>query len=565
MTLHHRPHNQAHFRSVTIAPAAATLIISLCMALALASCGPSADDRRLMLADRLMDTRPDSALCILDSIDPAALPEGKTRALYGLLMTMARDKNHLDPDDETIISYARDYFADHSDPLRHTVATYYHGRVRQHNGDNTGAQSLYFKAKDLAIDIGSPFWTGMACRGISDMYNLAHNGAEALIYAHKEEEYTRLSGRQPYINYAMNDLGIAYLANFQYDEAFSIGRNLLDSAAKYDDSLLRCYALRLKSHTLVDRHEWDKAENVLADLYATGWSTARDSLNMVFAMIGNRKFIEAGGLLESIDSVQEAPVYSLARYEYAAATGDTQLALGELQKAFDFTNEYYIRATTCNLNGVIEGYFEIERQLSIEREHNMRIYLCLTWIIAIVAISASVYIFYRIRKRQQTIIDNKIRLAEQLRETLDNLRKENSKASLVITNLMASRYSMLDEMGHILLENPDSRKARKKIADTVTSLIKDLSGPGPLISKMEHDVDELHDNLFSDFRNDFPDLKDADYRLFLFTILKFSNSTIFLLLGENKITNLYDRKRRLKDRIRKHESRNRERYLEHLN
>jgi hypothetical protein len=65
----------------------------------------------------------------------------------------------------------------------------------------------------------------------------------------------------------------------------------------------------------------------------------------------------------------------------------------------------------------------------------------------------------------------------------------------------------------------------------------------------------------SDFRRDLPGLKDDDYKLYLYSILGFSASTIELFLKESKVENVYNRKARLKNKINQLEQSKREMYL----
>lgn len=123
---------------------------------------------------------------------------------------------------------------------------------------------------------------------------------------------------------------------------------------------------------------------------------------------------------------------------------------------------------------------------------------------------------------------------------------------------------MLEELIEIVIFNNDSNIAKRKIADTVTRLIEDLSIQSNKIKELEINIDNLLDNLFSDFRKDLPNLKEADYRLFLFSILNISTPAISLLLKEEKIEAIYNRKRRLKNKIKKLGEIKSEQYLKYL-
>ena len=112
-----------------------------------------------------------------------------------------------------------------------------------------------------------------------------------------------------------------------------------------------------------------------------------------------------------------------------------------------------------------------------------------------------------------------------------------------------------------MIQCSDSKSAKRKIADSVTVLIESLSIRSDKIVELESEVNALYDNLFAEFRKDLPSLKDVDYRLYLFSILGFSNTAISLFLKEDRVSAVYDRKRHLKDRIKRLDPLKRDRYL----
>ena len=64
----------------------------------------------LDLAEQLMDERADSALAILDTIDPTHLRTDEEHALYGLLYTQALAKNWLPLPPDTLIARSTAYY-----------------------------------------------------------------------------------------------------------------------------------------------------------------------------------------------------------------------------------------------------------------------------------------------------------------------------------------------------------------------------------------------------------------------------------------------------------------------
>ncbi|MDE7466174.1 MAG: hypothetical protein K2M59_07110 [Muribaculaceae bacterium] len=134
------------------------LVILILVALALLpGCGSGKYDERLLKAEELMDNRPDSSLHILDSLNPAALRQERDKALYALLLTMARDKNHLDPGNDSLISTAVDYFSQNKDEERLARAYHYRGRVHQLNNNYSDALLDYYNAKMTAVNTKIPY------------------------------------------------------------------------------------------------------------------------------------------------------------------------------------------------------------------------------------------------------------------------------------------------------------------------------------------------------------------------------------------------------------------------
>lgn len=98
--------------------------------LSLASCGPQYNhDMRLVRADSLMNEHPDSALLILENIDPLHLKNKANHAYYALLLTQARDKNFVVQTDDSLIQTAVRYYDGIKDNKMQAKAYYYWGSV----------------------------------------------------------------------------------------------------------------------------------------------------------------------------------------------------------------------------------------------------------------------------------------------------------------------------------------------------------------------------------------------------------------------------------------------------
>ena len=79
--------------------------------------------------------------------------------------------------------------------------------------------------------------------------------------------------------------------------------------------------------------------------------------------------------------------------------------------------------------------------------------------------------------------------------------------------------------------------------------IEALKGDDAMLRDMEKAVDDCRDGLLRHLREEYADIKPADYRLAVLLACGLSNRTISLLMGET-LEVVYKRKSRLKLRLR---------------
>ena len=104
-------------------------------------------------AGRLADTRPDSAIALLDSLSPAINQADKaTRMRYDLMLIKSRDKAYIEHRNDSMIAPVVEYFTDHTDPDLTPLALYYAGRVYSDLGDAPRALDYYQQAVNAIGD-----------------------------------------------------------------------------------------------------------------------------------------------------------------------------------------------------------------------------------------------------------------------------------------------------------------------------------------------------------------------------------------------------------------------------
>ncbi len=125
------------------------ILISILILSFVMSCGRSAD-RRLVLADTLMWTNPDSSLIILQGINRDSLQGDENKAYYALLLTQAQFRCNIPLTGDTLISKAVEYYSDNHNREHYTRSLLYKGGAFEDMGDPIEAIKWYKQAEDNA-------------------------------------------------------------------------------------------------------------------------------------------------------------------------------------------------------------------------------------------------------------------------------------------------------------------------------------------------------------------------------------------------------------------------------
>ena len=504
----------------------------------------------LVNIESIIEERPDSALAILEQIDKTELSTDEEKACYALFLSMALDKNYIDLTNDSIIVIAEDYYKDTDNNHEKMLSYYYHARIFYNAKNYSKSLCLMIKSYDCADDSNDYYWKGRIAEQISNIYGANHHGEEAIHYAKIAYDNLKESGRQPYVNYSLLSLARAYNNNGDYDKCNLISKNLLDSAHTYKDSLLSIYSKELLAKSYIGLNDFQNAVTSILEIQQDGYLSKNLKCLLGISYIELGEVAKAEKVLKNIEDSYVSDDLSLG-YEIAKRRGDLETALKTLSHLYNNLDSVFAQSMNLNFSQTLTEFHKTEQEIKqneLNKEKQLRnriIFVC--FLIVII----SVIFFIRYRQRNKYKLEKNILIAQNMQEILQLKESEFTDAQHSIRELLSSRYQVIDNLCRTYYENKAIGLVKKKISNEIEKLIEDFSSNKQKISELEKFVNKNYTNIIISFKADFPNLKEADYLLFLYTSLGFSISAIALFLKEDKLDAVYNRKARLKTKIRK--------------
>ncbi len=542
----------------------AITLILLVISVVFTACRHNTEIRRsLATAENVMDEYPDSALKIIEAMTPAEMSEAD-RALYAILRLQVLDKRHCRLPQDSLITDAIRFYSHTDNPLQLLMANYYRGRELYLNDNPTEAIRHFYKAKEIAEQQGLHFWAGMSCRSIADIYNSSYNNVEELTFAKQGYNYIKKSGRQPYINYATLDLAGAYIDNDAYDEAIRLCEALLDSAiVSKDNNLL--YGVRQYIGLIKLRQNlFPKAESIYRKICTSNFAESIDSIYLSLSLAKQGKTSEALKILDCIGD-KENLTGQYVRQEIYSRKGDFQRAFYETVKYDSLFYKFIRERMQLGLISTVTNQLELEKELADTRANATTTRLWLIIVIALLLLAGITGLVISIYRHQQKYKERNLQIANELETLLQQNREKSIQTSTVLKKVLGSQQNVISDLNNVINQYGSTNTISEKLLGTVKNIIDEFSIDGDSISLLETQVNETYDNILTALHTDLPKMKEADYRLFLFSLLGFSIPAIAVFLKEKKITAVYERKRRLKGKIKALDPIKSERYLAFLN
>ena len=455
-------------------------------------------------AEALMESAPDSALTLLQSLDTETFLRRSTHARHALLFTQAQDKNYIDETNDSLISIAVDYYRQHGDVRPRFLSLYYNGRVLTNAGDHLNAMLSYAEAEELVDELRDNYYTGLLYTQMGDAYGEYYDFPKSLEAYQKAEKHYYTADKGLHYLYALVNQSIIYRNLNDYAMSDSLLHFVLKEAEIIENFSLQKLVLGDLVMLYIEQERFTKAmdwyEKELIPLVGEdyGSSTFMGNLAQMYAF--NHNFVNVEKCVKkgweyAENRTDSANMYIIASYIYHLQ-GKEDEAYQYLQKGVSLQNHSVLQALQQPVLTAQRDYlsekleFEIYRSMMEERLRTLSVLFFSLLLLVII------FAFNRIMKKKKATIDKlgkeKKRVESENRILLQQL-DEGKKESAVTMKMLKDEIVRKEknsnaEFAEMLLKLERGENIIDNLQQKLAQKEESRQGMEVLVRKLENDI-----------------------------------------------------------------------------
>lgn len=569
---------------------------------------PTAFQPELAKAEAMMYRYPDSALHILQGIQPDIPSENEQYATWALLMTQAQYKNQIEQSD-SLINIAYSYFTKHDNAQRKALALYYKGILRHESHHAEDALSFYLEAA-TEIEKTNDYQLGFLINSeVGLMYLYRKLNDYAMEYFEKAHHNAELSDNQTYIAFSFIYIARAFSQKKQYNKAIEYYEKAIKIGQVNNYPTILASAMNETSFLFLKT-----GENKKALQYAKDCIKIKKTDQRIFSLGDTYRYLKMyDSAYFYLNQACLSPNIHTARSAYQALYYISQEEK-DYKKAVEYSNKLWFYQDSIGKTERNKALIEMQEkydQQKIINENNLsqikkdriirNVLIALIILSFIIAITNYLYqrkivsqkqeisekeekIRYftmKIHENETLINRNKMRIEEltiqmegsleikeqwkeqnkirqEIQQQNETLKLENNNLQNHISNYAQSlkeKSKELEAMEQLSKENQYLHKREAFLCNQLikqTELFNKLKTTKYIDNKLWQEIKEKIDLLFDNYTkrlcHQIPSLTDGDIQICCLIKLRFSNGDIANMLAISP-TSVSKRKLRLKERI----------------
>lgn len=435
------------------------LIIAM---LTIVSCAPKNIQGTLDTVEVCIESRPDSAKSLLESIKLPLFATRELKARNALLNTIALDKNYIDVTTDSIIAPAVRYYTRRGTPDARFKTQYYLGRIRQNAGDNEAALDCFVKASALEPEVTDTLVLARcySAQGViySDFYDYENaieanrKAADLFLAVGNINSYVNRVLQESFCWWALNDLGRM--------------KDCLDKAGMYKDKIntevLSSYYSRLINY-LNDNGLSSELIDILKE-YTECVPTDEVNWNVV-----SSAYMDLGDLDKADHAVRQYMLSSdFSEEKHYALTsrlfelkGEYKESLQAYKTFIEITDSAYQETFVNNIRLLEERN---EKEMRILEAKNRTLILILILIFIVILLIALVFTIIKHIKENREL-KALFTSVEKEKQSLENMLKTSMLIDTEIRRILSDRIELLNEiaLSHRIPRSEKVSSSQKKI------------------------------------------------------------------------------------------------------
>lgn len=221
---------------------------------------------RLVEADSIMESAPDSALLVLDEIKTPKRLSRKNYAHYCLLKTEGQRKAGRPLHSDSLIKVAVDYYSVHNDAEKAILAYVYLNRTYGDHDDWRERINALLKAESFVPDCKNDNVTGLYYYGLAEIYQKQFLKEEAISNYEKALLHFRKANKSKNEYMALNKLGWCHVTLKQFDNAIKYFKESLEVAKKLNVNENEIISMVSLASTYYWKGQYDIAKKCIYDI-----------------------------------------------------------------------------------------------------------------------------------------------------------------------------------------------------------------------------------------------------------------------------------------------------------
>lgn len=491
------------------------------------------EDRMMNDAEKIVETYPDSAAGLLDSIKPTRLNK-KRYHRYMLLLLQAKDKSYQDITTDTAIFDTKNYYTHKHDLPNAAMAAYYCGRLRYEQKDYKKAMSQYLEAEKYAASIANVNLKALIQSAMGAVLSDQMLSAQALPRFRRAAKYFRQAGNEKNVMISYQLIGNSFLAKeqadsalFYFNKALRIAQKRKDiaSIARIEQNIGILYKEVKGDNDMAKKNFFNAMQYMkgndysriclkLAGIYSN--QNQKDStewyIQQSYIHVQDKKdlYLMADIYMESAYIKEKEQNYKTALKNYKTYTDYVDSIYGQTKNAalLDMEKKYKLEQLT-NKN----------MTLALEKQ-KIRFYSSIGIILSLVGL-LFYYRKYTLSKRQELEAEQKIYHLMDMARNFDE--KEVS-----FRNVLLHQFNIIKKTAtlknYIHKEDKNSERLLKKFNEIIYGEEKlnwDI---------LYKSINELHNGFFDRLREKYPDLNEDEFRVCCLTYTNFSSEEISIIM-----------------------------------